>query len=322
MNYDEDKSNLSEFYLDNEGNFVFTIATKTNNRESFSTLSLFTKKALEDAYIPHKLNLKNAYIDEVKIKIDNVNKHYIINTFYYPEKNSQIDGIFFLLYDSNLDSTIATVFTKFDDDLRGVAKSSGNAKFAFNDYFIRNIILKKDGSFIVHAEDFSSQSTGINNWNRNDFLFNSPYQNPYNNFYYNPMYGGFYRPFNSFNNRQNTRYYYENILLISVSKTGIPEWSNIIHKQQYSDDNDNFLSYNTFNTGGEIHFLYNDISKRDKLLSNYIINPDGTSKRSPTLRTYEKGYEFMPRFAKQIGARQIIIPCTLHGEICFAKVDF
>jgi hypothetical protein len=322
MGYDEEKSNFSEFYIDNEGNFLFTVSTKTNNRESFSSLTLYFKKALEDTYIPRRVNLKNTFIDEVKIKIDNVNKRYIINTFYYPEKYGQIDGIFLSIFDVVKDSTVATIFTRFDEDLRSVAKSSGNSKFAFNDFFIRNILLKKDGSFILHAEDYSSQTTGFNNWNRNDFLFNNPYMSPFNYYNFNPIGGGFYRPFNSFGNRQNTRYYYENILLISISKTGLPEWSNIIHKQQYSDDNDNFLSYNTFNTGGEIHFLFNDISRRDKLLSNYIINPDGTSKRSPTLRTYEKGYEFMPRFAKQIGARQVIIPCTLHGEICFAKVDF
>ena len=322
MDYDEEKSKFSEFYLDNAGSFLFTVATKTNSRESFSSLSLVTKKALEDTYLPHKINLNKTYIDEVKIKIDNVNNHYIINTFYYPDRSSQIDGIFLSIFDTNKDSSIATVFTKFDEDLRAVAKASGNAKFAFNDFFIRNIILKKDGSFILHAEDYSSQSTGFNNWNRNDYLFNSPYLSPFNYYNYNPLYGGFYRPFNSFGNQQNTRYYYENILLISISKNGLPEWSNVIHKQQYSDDNDNFLSYNTFIASGEIHFLFNDISKRDKLLSNYIISPDGSSKRSPTLRTYDKGYDFMPRFAKQIGARQVIIPCTLHGEICFAKVDF
>jgi hypothetical protein len=322
MGYDDDKSNFSDFYLDNAGNFLFSVATKTNNRESFSSLSLITKQALEDTYVPHKINLNKSYIDEVKIKIDNVNKHYILNTFYYTERNSQIDGIFCSIWNAVTDSSVATVFTRFDDELRGLAKSSGNAKYAFNDFFIRNIILKKDGSFILHAEDYSSQSMGINNWNRNDYLFNAPYLSPYNYYNYNPMYGGYYRPFNSFGTTQNTRYYYENILLVSVSKNGLPEWSNIIHKQQYSDENDNFLSYNTFNAGGEIHFLFNDISKKDKLLSNYIISPDGTSKRSPTLRTYDKGYEFMPRFAKQIGARQVIIPCTLHGEICFAKVDF
>ncbi len=31
--------------------------------------------------------------------------------------------------------------------------------------------------------------------------------------------------------------------------------------------------------------------------------PGGSIKRNPTLRTYEKGFEFMPKFAKQIGCK-------------------
>jgi hypothetical protein len=152
-------------------------------------------------------------------------------------------------------------------------------------------------------------------------MFCSPFSSPYYNSYYNPGYYGYYRPFNSFNN-DGIRYYYDNVLVLSVAKNGVTDWTNIIHKQQYSDENDNYLSFNTFNSGSEIHFLYNDISKREKLLSDNIITADGTSRRTPTLRTYERGYEFMPRFAKQIASKQVIIPCTVRGLICFAKVDF
>ncbi len=45
---------------------------------------------------------------------------------------------------------------------------------------------------------------------------------------------------------------------MSADKNGNTTWTNIIHKQQYGDDNDNYLSFNTFNSGGELHFLYND----------------------------------------------------------------
>ena len=33
------------------------------------------------------------------------------------------------------------------DELRKEAKGDANTKMAFNDYFIRNIIIKKDGGF-------------------------------------------------------------------------------------------------------------------------------------------------------------------------------
>ena len=326
IDYDDNKSTFSDFLLDNEGNFIFSVAVKTGSRAYYSSLFLITKGSTSDNFLSHTLNLNKTFIDEVKIKIDNVNKNYIINSFFYKESNGPIDGLYCSIWDAKRDSTVATVLSRFDNDLRSMAKSSGNVKNAFNDFFIRNIILKKDGSYILHAEDYSMQSSGINNWNRNDFLYGSPYLNSYNYYnYYNPGYGGYYRPYGWYGNSggsQNTRNYYDNILVMSVAKNGIPDWTNIIPKQQYSDEKDNHLSYNTFSTGGELHFIFNDITRRDKLLMDKVLSLDGTLKRNPTLRTYDQGYEFMPRFAKKIGPRQVIIPSTFRGKICFAKVDF
>jgi len=326
--YDDNRSTFSDFLLDNEGNFIFSAAVKTSNRAYYSSLFLITKHPTSDNFLSHTLNLNKTFVDEVKIKIDNLNKRYILNSFFYRESNGPIDGLFCSIWDATGDSVNATVLSHFDNDLRSMAKSSGNAKNAFNDFFIRNIILKKDGSYIIHAEDYSSQSSGLNNWNRNDFLYGSPYLNSYNYYnYYNPGFGGYYRPYGLFGNGvggggQNTRNYYDNIVVLSVAKNGIPEWTNIIPKQQFSDDRDNHLSYSTFSTGGELHFIFNDITRRDKLLMDKVLSLDGTIKRNPTLRTYDQGYEFMPRFAKKIGSRQVIIPSTYRGKICFAKVDF
>ena len=174
---------------------------------------------------------------------------------------------------------------------------------------------------MIVAEDYSSQTSGNTGWNRWDYLYGSPFLSPYDYYYYNPSFGGYYRPYSRFNT-QSTRYYYDNILLLNMSKTGRVEWDKIIHKEQFSDDNDNYLSFSTFITESEIHFLFNLIEKRDKLLTDNTITANGTMKRNPTIKTAERGYEFMPKLAKQVGARQIIIPCTFRNQICFAKIDF
>ena len=96
----------------------------------------------------------------------------------------------------------------------------------------------------------------------------------------------------------------------------------IINKEQYADDTDNFLSFNTFVSESAIHFLFNVIEKKEKLLTATTVSADGSIKRNPTLRSIDRGYEFMPKLSKQIGARQIVIPCTFRNQICFAKIDF
>ena len=75
------------------------------------------------------------------------------------------------------------------------------------------------------------------------------------------------------------------------------------------------------NTGDQIHFLFNQQEKRTQLLSNQSIGPSGQLIRNPTLKNLDKGYDFMPRYGKQIGMRQIIVPCMYRNYLCFASVE-
>jgi hypothetical protein len=328
MDFNERKEIFSDFLIDNDGNLVFTRSSRINNRDNFSAIEMMVKSTFSDTLKISKFNTTDIYTDDVKLKIDNFNKKYIANSFFYSERRGNINGVYTVIWNALTNAADVQVLNPFTDSLRAVAKSTGSYKFAFNDFFIKNIIVKKDGGFLLAAEDFTSQVSGGNNWNRWDYLYNSPFVSPFNSFYYNPYYfgyndwGGFYRPFNSFNSVQNTRYYYDNVVIISISKTGETLWSTVIQKQQYYDNNDNYLSYCTMNMGGEIHFLFNMLDKRDKFLSDQAVDASGIVQRNPTIKSYLKGYEFMPRFAKQIGTRQIIVPCTYRSQISFAKIDF
>ena len=322
LEYNERKEVLSDFFVDDEGNLVFAKSIKSSNRDDIGKLELITKAAQQDTFSFKVLPLNKTYIDEVKIKVDNVNKRYLLNSLYYGERRGNINGIYASVWDSKGDSIYTSIFTPLPDSIRSIAKEKGGLKYVFNDFFIRNIILKKDGGYLLVAEDFSTQSTGNNQWNRWDYLYNSPFSNPYYYNYYSPYYGGYYRPYNGFNNYYNNRYYYYNILVQSTDNKGVTEWSNIIHKEQFADVTDNYLSFATFNTGVGIHFLFNNSDKRNQLLIDNVVSADGTLIRNPSLKSYDKGYEFMIRFAKQTGARQMIVPCSFRQQICFAKIDF
>jgi hypothetical protein len=82
------------------------------------------------------------------------------------------------------------------------------------------------------------------------------------------------------------------------------------------------ISHYLLNTGGELHFLFNQYERRTLLLSDQSIGPDGKITRHPTLKNLDRGFEFMPRFGKQIGARSIVMPCQYRNYLTFAKIDF
>lgn len=323
VDFDERRDSYGDFFVDNEGTFIYTKSTRSGNRENIAELNLVTKAPDQDTFAYRKIDLEDKYIDEIKLKVDNVNHHYLINSFYYKERRGNIEGLFSCAWDKPAGKPLYSVFTPFSDELRQSVKRDGQFRYAFNDFFIRQVIVKKDGGFLLMSEDYSTQSRGINSplWNRYDYL-NSPYLTPYDYYQYNSSYYPYYRPYNSFGSNSGTRYYYENILVTSIDKNGKQEWNNVIQKEQYDDENDNFMSFNTMIAGGEIQFFFNDPDKNYEVLSWQSITPGGQLKRNPPLKSLEKTYRYMPRFAKQVGARQLLVPCMYRGNICFAKADF
>jgi len=319
VDYDERREIYDNFSLGNDGNFVFTYAAQLGKRDDNNTLGLVIQEASQNSFIYQAIDLNEKYIAEVKLKIDNLNNRYIINSFYFQKNSGSIEGLFTYVWDNDKRKTYASQFTGFSDHLRDEAKRDGLLRTAFDNFYIRQVIVKKDGGFILTAEDFTSDTQG-SSWNRYGY-YSNPYSLSSGYYYYNNPYGGYYRPYSSFNNYESTRYYYENVLVQSISKDGKIEWSKIIQKYQFDDNDDSFLSFSTMILTGEIHFLFNS-DRKNEVITDQSISRDGTLKRNPTLKSPERGYEFMPGLNKQVGANQLIIPCAYRNNLCFAKIDF
>jgi hypothetical protein len=310
---------LNEFYLDNDGDLVFTKFLRSNN-DNISEASFVIKPAMDDTLIVNDLKIDKTYLDEIHIKVDNFNKRYLLSSFYYRQRRGTIDGFYFYIWDKNTSSLYRQDTIIFSDDLKKEARGENSTKMAFNDYFIRNVIIKKDGGFLIASESYYTTSR-YNNWNRWDYLYGTPFVSPWGYYYYSPYYSNLW--WNSrYNNNSNVRFHADNIAVLSFDAAGKLQWSNVIGKSQYDDQSDDELSYQLMNTGDQLHFLFNDLERRTNLLNDYTISPEGQLNHNPTLKNLDRGYEFMPKYGKQISARQIIIPCIHRNLICFAKVDY
>lgn len=310
---------LNEFYLDNDGDLVFTKFLRSNN-DNISEASFVIKPAMDDTLMVNDLKIDKTYLDEIHIKVDNFNKRYLLSSFYYRQRRGTIDGFYFYIWDKNTSSLYRQDTIIFSDDLKKEARGENSTKMAFNDYFIRNVIIKKDGGFLIASESYYTTSR-YNNWNRWDYLYGTPFVSPWGYYYYSPYYSNLW--WNSrYNNNSNVRFHADNIAVLSFDAAGKLQWSNVIGKSQYDDQSDDELSYQLMNTGDQLHFLFNDLERRTNLLNDYTISPEGQLNHNPTLKNLDRGYEFMPKYGKQVSARQIIIPCIHRNLICFAKVDY
>ncbi|HUM66220.1 MAG TPA: hypothetical protein PLV32_10255 [Chitinophagaceae bacterium] len=319
MPMDDRNDYLNEFQLDNDGDLICTKFDRVNN-ENIGNASLIIKYAQADSFLVKELDTQKKYLDEIRIKPDNYNKRYFITSFYCKQRRGNIDGYYFYIWDKQTSQPIVEDTVSFSEELRREARGNSSMRTAFNDYFIRNIITRRDGGFLISSEAYYTTSRG-GGWNRWNNLYGSPFLRTYDYYYYSPYsYNSLWG--NRWNYGQNVRYQADNIAVMSFDKNGKREWSSIISKEQFDDQSDELLSYQIMNTGGELHFLFNNLERRANLLNDFSLTPDGKITRNPTLKNLDRGYELMPKFAKQVSARQVIIPCIYRNYICFAKLEY
>lgn len=318
---EEQKDALDEFHVDNDGGLVFTKFHRNNN-ETITNAALLYKGANTDTLQVINVQPEKLFLDALYVKVDNANNRFFVTSFYYSKKRGDVEGFYFYVWDKETKSSILQNTVTLSEELRREARGGNtNVKSAFNDYFIRNIIIRRDGGFVINTESFYTTSRG-SQWNRFNYLYGFP-MSPFDYYsIYSPYNSWYWRRDPFFNNRGNMRYNADNITVMSFDKDGKLEWSNVIHKEQFDDESDDRISYQTMNTGGQIHYVFNVDERRALLLNDFTLAPDGQITRNPTLKNLDRGYEFMPKYGKQVSSYQMIIPCYYRNSICFAKVEF
>jgi hypothetical protein len=324
MGMEERNDYFTDFLLDNEGDLVFGKFVRKNGSDYISDLQLITKKAGEEKFNVRSLNDKeDRVLDEVKVKIDNTNRRYLFSALFYKQKRGNVEGLYTVIWDKGADSVIHQMMLTFNDDLRKQAKGpDANLRIAFNDYFISDIIIKRDGGYILTAESMYTTSRG-GTFNRWDYMYwNNPWSSPLDYNYWSPYYSPWRSPWNRYGGSAATRYHAENIMVLSFDKDEKLEWSNVITKSLFDDETDALISHSLMNTGGELHFLFNLYERRTLLLNDHSVGPDGKITRHPTLKNLERGVEFMPRLGKQVSANSTVVPCQYRNYLTFAKIEF
>ena len=309
---------LSNFHLNNDGDLIFTKLERTANRDYITSGKIVIKRAVVDDFEYQEFESKGLLLDEVKVKLDNLDKQALVTAFYYKQKRGNVEGLYLFRLDYAQRQRLFEKLVAFSPELKQSARGESSTSAAFNDYFIRKVINTKDGGFLLTAEAYYTTSR-TQPWNRWNYMYGgyggySPYYySPYSPYYYNP-YG--------WNDAQGTRYHYDNVAILSFDAKGELQYSNFVHKSQFDDGADLYLSYMLVNVGSELHFLFNELDRRQYVLSENTIGPDGKVNRMPTLRNLDKGFTWMPRYGKQISGRTVLIPCIYRNYICFAKIDF
>lgn len=314
---------LTDFFLDNSGNLVFGRGRRKSAEENISQFYLISKPQMADSFMVKELTFEGISLDEVKLRIDNYNNRYLFSAFYYKgRRNNNIEGIANSVFDKNANDWVIQNVIPLGDELRADAKTDNNLRTAFNDFYIKQIFIRRDGGFVMNAESMytTSRGGGFNRWDMfgNPMMMGSPMGWGGWGMMGPGAWGG---PWGRGGFSNITRFHADNVIVLAFDKDGQLTMSNTIRKTQFDDESESMIGYQIINAGNALHFLYNSYEKREVILSYQSLDSEGKVVRNPTFKSLDLKYNFMPRYARQVSARSTIVPCMLRNQLCFARVD-
>lgn len=290
-----------ELNLSNQGTIymaAYTAIGAQNYADQFWILSL---PEGENKFTPIQMDLHEKFAASGYMKIDNINNHVYFGGFYSSKKNGTNEGIIYASYDVASGAFQNLKFIPFDEHLTSAA-GERHKNHAFDNYSVKQLIVKNDGGFVMISE-IQFVTT------RSSYMPGMGY------------YSSFYSPYS--NTTLVREYHYNDIMALSYDKDGVRQWSSIIPKEQYSqEDAGTFSSYLLLNSGGSLVFLYNDFNTSHSRIQLAALDPDGQTSFNYFTSEGNEHPDWLPRAGKQVAAKILIVPCLHKRQICFAKVMF
>ncbi|HLG36451.1 MAG TPA: hypothetical protein VI757_16355 [Bacteroidia bacterium] len=289
--------NPHQFKVSNSGDiFLFGVKTDSQKRSrdvDRNFFTLFCKPAINDSWNEYEIRGIEHFLTDAGVAVDELNHKLVVTGFYSDKTEYSIAGVFYYHLDLLSPAKNEIRFSSFAPSFlyKFLREQKENYNRELVNYSIDKIILRRDGGAVIVAES--------------NYTSDYSYYDYYLRTYISRKY-----------------YHRDNIIQLSVNKDGTLLWSNVIQKEQTSDDDDNiFFSYTSAIAGGKIHCIYNRfLKRRTQVLQN---NTDILgSEKSSALFSEEQDVYIMPSASKQVNENMLVIPAYKGKELRLAGIIF
>lgn len=226
---------------------------------------------------------------------DNVNHRLSIGGVYGDKGRDRANGIFTIFMDAAYGFVQRS--EPFDDKFISILRQKdleGDEK-GVEDCRVRDLTLRRDGGMVLVCERIREIQRGA------------------------AASRGFWRE----GMRLVIDYYYDDIFVVAVQPDGQVHWKTVLHKKQYSqDDEATFSSYFLARNPEEIHLMFNDEIKYENTCSEYVLSPAGEFDRNSLLTTSGKNLRLRFRDAIQISAGECLVPSEFRGKLRMVLLQF
>jgi len=327
---------LTEFNTDNDGDLVF-IRTSESDSTAYVTEKtvLIIKKAITDSVTEARVIPGNIRLDDIHLKVDNLNNKYILASFYTDNNTASVEGLYCFTWNKKKNEVEVRRKIALDDSLRVRANEHGQLKRIFDNLSIQNIILRKDGSFVVDAAFYRlAPYTGYKPMGETDRP--SYYSQPGKQFSHFASYlpsgyvfylPGSHFPWNAWNSAYGNRFtfYGGNIIGFSLDSLAVPVWIKYLDASQFNY-NPFYMGYSAHVINNEIYYLYNQAGRNKSFLAAEAINTDGTPANGVMFMdidlAVQHNMQFLPRSMVRLSGNEVALACQKSGKTYFAKIQF
>jgi hypothetical protein len=240
--------------------------------------------------------LKGNITYDVKFVFDNGNRKLCAGGFYFEKNVERAEGYFTLFIPRDPTRTLLR-FYPFEDEFvdRLAGKETRNNR-GLEQVSVVDLVLRKDGGLLLVGEESKNFARRMATVNRNMMLDNM--------------------------NRSVVDYYFEDVFILAIRPNGTLQWSTILHKKQYSQDDDGaFSSFFLFKTPAFLRLVFNDEIKFENTVSEYLLHTNGDFDRNSILSTETLQLRLRFRDAIQVSASRMLVPSERRGKLRIARID-
>ncbi len=272
---------------------IFLIDQNLLERDSKRETSVFKYK--NELLKILKVKIPARKISSTKVLYDNINEKLIVCGLQNSKDNYKPNNVYAMIVNSALDTFSFSV--DFTQELISLANGKLNSKKSgIEDLVIENVILRKDGGFLVVAEQQKSIER-LNNSFRSGIHTDMP---------------------SSFFD-----YYYDNMVFVSFSPSGKCDWQNTFFKKQVShNDGAAFSSYFLHKRNDALRFIFNDEIENETTISEYNVMPNGRLQRNSVFSTMGKKLLLRFRTGIQINANESVIVSESRNKLHLVRIVF
>lgn len=281
--------------VSNDGNFYLAMQpdkflSKAQNLELFSS----TQGTGE---VKHEtLNLGEFQVYDFHAQYDNIHNRLVITGLYSDRSTSRAQGFYFFQYTPGTTSKMHVL--PFDESLLAeVHGKEVTTSRGLSDFNVQKVALRADGGALIIAElnkEFSRRSSLPVRRDNGSFAR-----------------GGW------------VDYYYEDMILFSVHPDGTEHWKKVLHKRQYSQDDEAiYSSFFLFKTPARLRFLFNDEIKQENTVGGYEVTGTGYVERKTVFNTDYQRLKLRFKDGLQVAYNECIVPSERNNRLNLVRIKY